>query len=184
MSQVIDQTKAKMKAAIDHFMEELRGIRTGRANPGMVEGVPVEIYGSQMRLKELASINAPEARMLVVAPFDPSNKDLIRKAIEKANLGFNPVVDGHIIRIKIPQMDESARKEMIKLTDKRCEETKVRIREARREGNEHTRKQKANGDIGEDEVKRSEKEIQKLTDQFCKDADDLAVKKAKEISAL
>lgn len=184
MSQIIEQTKTKMNAAIDHLKEELRGLRTGRANPGMVETIPIEIYGSTMRLKELASINAPEPRMLVISPFDPSNKDLIRKWIEQANKGFNPVVDGNVIRIKIPQMDDNARKEMVKLCHKRGEETKVRVREARREGNETARKQKNEEMLGEDDVKRLEKQIQDLTDKYCKETDDLTSKKEKEISAV
>ncbi len=184
MSQILDQTKAKMNAAIEHLKEELRGIRTGRANPGMVEGVQVEVYGSMMRLKEIASINAPEPRQIVISPFDPSNKDAIRKAIEKANLGFNPMVDGHIVRIKIPPMDDAMRKDMVKLCQKRQEETKVRIREARREGNDSAKKQKGDGILGEDDVNRISKQVQELTDKSCKEAEDLCAKKEREIAVI
>jgi ribosome recycling factor len=184
MSKILDQVKTKMQAAIEHFKEELRSIRTGRANPGMVEGVQVDVYGNQMRIKEIATINSPEPRMIVITPFDPNNKGSISKAIEKANLGFNPMVDGNIVRIKIPPMDDNMRKEMIKLCHKRNEDTKVRIREGRREGNDTARKQKGEGELSEDDVKRLEKQIQELTDKFCKESDDLCHKKEKEISAV
>ena len=102
-----DQTKAKMTAAIEHLKNELKGIRTGRANPGMLDNVTVEVYGSQMRIKDIASVNAPEPRQLLITPFDTQNTAAIGKAIERANLGFMPIVDGNVVRIKIPQMDES-----------------------------------------------------------------------------
>lgn len=184
MSKIIDLAKTKMTAAIEHYKEELRGIRTGKANPGMVENVPVEIYGGTMRVKELGSIATPEPRQIVISPFDPTTKGTISKAIEKANLGFNPAVDGNVIRINIPQMDENMRKEMVKLCHKRREDTKVRIREARREANEIARTGKTNGTLAEDEVNRLEKQIQKLTDDYCKESDDLADKKEKEIAAI
>jgi len=181
---VLDQTKAKMAAAIEHLKTELKSIRTGRANPAMVEGVIVEIYGSPMRLKDVASINAPEARMLLITPFDPKNAAVIGKAIEKANIGVVPIVDGHVVRIKIPQMDENVRKEMVKLCHKRLEEAKISIRNIRRDSNDLVRKQKAAGDIAEDIMKKNEKSIQELTDKFCKEADDLTEKKEKEVSTI
>lgn len=184
MSPILEQTRSKMAAAIEHFKEELKGIRTGKANPGLVDGVTVDAYGSPMRIKELASITSPELRQLLITPFDANLKGAIGKAIEKANLGFMPIVDGNVIRIKIPPMDESIRKEMIKLCHKRCEETKVSVRNIRRDGNESGRRKKADGTASEDEVKRLEKQIQDLTDKFCKEADDLAAKKEKEISAV
>lgn len=179
-----EQTKAKMVAALEHLKTELKSIRTGRANPGMVEGVMVEVYGSPMRLKDMASINTPESRMLLITPFDPKNASTIGKAIEKANIGVMPIVDGNVVRIKIPQMDENMRKEMVKLCHKRLEEAKVSIRNIRREGNEAVRKQKASGDIPEDLMKKSEKNIQDLTDKYCKEAEELTEKKEKEISSI
>lgn len=179
-----EQTKTKMVAALEHLKNELKSIRTGRANPGMVEGVIVEVYGSPMRLKDMASINAPESRMLLITPFDPKNAGTIGKAIEKANIGIMPIVDGNVVRIKIPQMDENMRKEMVKLCHKRLEEAKISIRNIRRDGNEAVRKQKAAGDIAEDIMKKSEKTIQDLTDKFCKEAEDLTEKKEKEVSSI
>lgn len=181
---VTDQTKAKMLAALEHLKTELKSIRTGRANPGMVEGVMVDVYGSPMRLKDMASINAPESRMLLITPFDPKNVGAIGKAIEKANIGVMPIVDGNVVRIKIPQMDENMRKEMVKLCHKRLEEAKVSIRNIRRDGNDTVKKQKSAGEIPEDVMKKSEKIIQDLTDKYCKEAEDITEKKEKEVSSI
>lgn len=179
-----EQAKAKMLAALEHLKAELKTIRTGRANPAMVEGIIVEVYGSPMRLKDIASINAPEARMLVITPFDAKNAAAIGKAIEKANIGVNPIVDSNMVRIKIPQMDQNMRKEMVKLIHKRLEEAKVSIRNIRRDANEAVRKQKSAGEIAEDVMKKAEKNIQELTDKYCKEADDQAEKKEKEVSTI
>lgn len=179
---IIEQTKAKMAAALEHLKTELKSIRTGRANPAMLDGIVVEVYGTPMRLKEIASINAPEPRMLLISPFEPKNAPIIGKAIEKANIGIMPIVDGNLVRIKIPQMDENMRKEMVKICHKRLEEAKISIRNIRRDSNEIARKQKANGDIAEDMMKKFEKMIQDLTDKSCKEADDICEKKEKEVS--
>jgi ribosome recycling factor len=179
-----DQIKTKMIAALDHLRSELKGIRTGRANTAMLDHVMVDIYDSQMRIKELASITAPEPRQLLITPFDPTTKGAIAKSIERANLGFMPIVDGNLVRIKIPPMDENVRKEMIKLCHRRCEEAKVSIRNIRRDGNEAARKQKADGEIPEDILKKLEKTIQELTDKYCKEADDITASKEKEVSTI
>lgn len=181
MSNIDDQTKAKMVQAIEHLKTDLKAIRTSRANPAMLDGVMVEVYGAPTRLKEIASVSAPEARQLIVTPFDPKNVGVVSKAIEKANLGINPIAEGNLVRLKIPPMDESTRKEMVKLAHKRKEDAKVVIRNHRRDGNEHARKQKAEGTLPEDQLKKLEKSIQELTDKYCKEADDLAVQKEKEI---
>lgn len=178
------QTKAKMSAAIEHLKEELKAIRTGRANTAMFDSVMVDVYGSQMRIKDVASITSPEPRQLMITPFDPQARGAIGKAIEKANLGVMPIVDGNVVRIRIPPMDDSMRKEMIKLCHRRCEEAKVGIRNIRRDANELARKQKSDGLIAEDMLKKLEKNIQELTDKFCKEADDLSDKKEKEISVI
>lgn len=181
---ILDNVKKEMTAALDHLKEELKNIRTGRANPAIFDSVSVDAYGSQMRIKELGTVSAPEPRQLLITPFDPALKGAISKAIEKANLGFMPMVDGNQVRIKIPQMDENTRKEMAKLCHKRREESKVSIRNVRRDGNEVARKQKVDGIIGEDELKKIEKQIQELTDKSCKEADELAEKKEKEVMAI
>ncbi|MBM3198215.1 MAG: ribosome recycling factor [Chlamydiae bacterium] len=176
-----EQTKIKMVTAIDHLKQELKNLRTGRANPGILDQVQVEVYGAPMRLKEVANITAPEARMLLVTPFDPQTAGAICKSIEKANLNLQPILDGHIVRVPIPPMDEATRKEMVKIGKKKVEETKVVIREIRRKQNEFVRKQKADGEIAEDVMKKLEKQIQDYTDQFCKETDALITAKEKEI---
>lgn len=181
---IIAQTKAKMKAAMEHLKEELKGIRTGRANTAMLDNVMVETYGSQMRVKDVSSITAPDARQLLITPFDPQTKGSIGKAIEKANLGFLPIVDGSVVRIKIPPMDDNMRKEMGKMCHKKREEAKVSVRNIRRDANDFIRKQKADGELAEDRLKVLEKNIQTLTDEFCKEADSLSEKKEKEISMI
>lgn len=181
---LIEQVKTKMSAAIEHLKVELKSIRTGRANPGMLDGVMVEVYGSPMRLKDIASVTAPEARMLLITPFDTSTTNAIGKGIERANLGVMPIVDGNMVRIKIAPMDDSMRKEMVKVCHKRREEAKVSIRNIRREGNDLVRKLKNDGHIAEDIVKKTEKSIQDLTDKYCKEADDLSEKKEKEIATI
>ncbi len=181
---VIEETKAKMAAAIEHFKNDLKNIRTGRANPGMVENVMVEVYGSMMRLKDVASISVPESRQLLITPFDPQTASVIGKSIEKANIGFMPIVDGNVVRIRIPPMTEELRQKMAKICHDEKEKAKISIRNIRRDANESVRKQKADGTIAEDIMKKLEKGIQELTDKFCKEADDLSDKKEKEISTI
>jgi ribosome recycling factor len=176
-----DQAKEKMKAAVEHFKQELKNLRTGRANPSILDNVQVEVYGTNMRLKELANVTAPEARMLLISPFDPKTAGSISKGIEKANLNLQPILDGNVVRIPIPPMDESVRKEIVKQGKKKAEEAKVAIREIRRKQNEVVRKQKADGEVTEDQVKKIEKNIQDYTDQTCKEVDDLIHAKEKEI---
>jgi ribosome recycling factor len=181
MANQADQAKKKMLEAIEHFKQELKGLRTGRANPGILDLVTVEVYGSNMRLKELANVTAPEARMLLVTPFDPQTAGSISKGIIKANLNLQPILDGHVVRIPIPPMDEAMRKDIVKVGKKRVEEAKISIREVRRKQNEAVRKAKADGDIAEDLVKKLEKTIQEYTDQYCKEVDSLMLAKEKEI---
>lgn len=181
---IIEQTKAKMAAAIEHLKNELKNIRTGRANPGMLDSVMVDVYGTQVRIRDIASITTPEARMLLVTPFDHSNNAAIGKAIERANIGLLPIVDGNVVRIKIPQMDDSMRKEMMKLCSRCGEAEKIVIRNLRRDANETARKQKADGTITEDLLRKWEKTIQDLTDKSCREVDDLCEKKEKEISTI
>jgi len=181
---ILDQAKTKMAAAVEHFKNELRNIRTGRANPALVEHLMVDVYGAQMRLKEIASVTTPESRQLLITPFDPRNASSIGKAIEKANIGLMPIVDGNAVRMNIPPMTEELRKKMIKICHEEREKTKVSIRNIRREANEGIRKQEADGEIAKDVVKRLEKNVQELTDKFCQDVDRLLEKKDKEIATI
>jgi len=178
---VIDDTKSKMNAIIDHLKQDLKSLRTGRSNPALLDGVEVEIYGTKMRLKNAANITAPDARSLMVTPFDPSNIGVISKAIEKANLNLQPVADKAFIRIAIPPMDQSARQERVKQARKKGEEARVAVRNIRRDSNESIKKMKSAGDMAEDEMKKREKQIQELTDKYCKEVDDLITAKEKDI---
>jgi ribosome recycling factor len=177
----VDQAKTKMQATLDHFKQELKSLRSNRANPAVLDNVTVDVYGSQMRLKELASVSAPEPRQLLVSPFDPQTAGAIAKGIEKANLNLQPVLEGHVVRISVPPMDEKIRKDVAKQGKEKAEKAKVVVRETRRKANEEVRKQKADGEIAEDVMKKSEKQIQDLTDQFCKQIDDAFAAKEKEI---
>lgn len=178
---IADQTKQKMQQAIDHFKQELKNLRTNRANPGILDSVIVEAWGSQMRLKELATVTAPESRQLLITPFDPQTTHAIGKGIEKANLNLQPIVEGNVVRINIPPMDENTRKEIVKQGKKKAEDAKITIREIRRKNNDLVRKEKADGTITEDVMKKTEKTIQEYTDKFCKEIDDLFSAKEKEI---
>lgn len=184
MSNIESQVKAAMQAALDHLKSELKTLRTGRASASILDKIHVEIYGSYMPLKALANINVPEPRQIVVTPFDHSNTNAISKAIEAANLGVNPMVDGKVIRINVPPMDESIRKQIAKQCKEHGEKTKVSLRDVRRKFNELVRKQKTDGLIPEDQMKKAEKHIQDLTDKYCKDVDVTCAEKEKEIMTI
>ena len=184
MSNVDSQVKAAMQAAVDHLKSELKTLRTGRANAAILDKVHVDLYGSHMPLKSLANITVPEARQIVVTPFDHQNINAIAKAIESANLGVNPMVDGKVVRINVPPMDEQVRKQMAKQCKEHGEKTKVSLRDVRRKFNELVRKQKTDGIIPEDQMKKTEKTIQELTDKFCKDVDATCAEKEKEIMTI
>jgi ribosome recycling factor len=181
MNSVLSETKEKMQAAIDHLVGELSSLRTGKANPAMLDSVQVEVYGSSMRIKDLATTTAPEPRQLLVTPFDAQNAGPIAKAIEKANLGIQPAVDGNVVRLSIPEMSQEVREDMRKLCGKRGEEAKVSVRNVRRTSMTQIKKSKEDGDIPEDQEKRLEKEIQKATDDFCAKIDEMVKTKEKEI---
>ena len=181
MSNVENQVKTAMQAGLDHLKQELKSLRTGRANSSMLDNVHVEVYGSRTNLKTLASITVPESRQIVVTPFDGSTVHAIAKGIEAANLGIHPMVDGKIIRLNVPPMDQTIRKQMAKQCKELGEKAKIVMRDIRRKFNELVRKQKNETVITEDQMKKSEKTIQELTDRFCKDCDTVCAEKEKEI---
>ncbi|MBN2479523.1 MAG: ribosome recycling factor [Parachlamydiales bacterium] len=175
------EVKKSMQGSIDQFKEELKNIRTSRANPSVLDSVRVEVYGSSMKLKDIANITVPESRQLLITPYDANNTGPIGKAIEAANLNLSPKVEGNVVRINIPPMDEQIRKEMVKKCREKAESAKVKIRELRRKFNEIVRKQKQDNDIPEDIMKKEEKMIQEMTDRYCKDIDCLCSSKEKEV---
>ncbi len=178
---VLLETEEKMLKTEEHVTHEFNGVRTGKASPSLVENVLVDAYGSHMRLRELATISAPEPRMLVVTPFDQSNLKFIEKGIQSANLGLNPTVQGRFIRIVLPDLSAERRVEMVKIAKRMAEEGRVAIRNERRTALEALKKVKASGGVSEDDVKTAEAEVQKLTDQYALKIDKHLEHKEKEI---
>ncbi len=162
----IVELKARMDKTLHVFEQELQKLRTGRANPVMVEDVKVDYYGTHTPLKHLARITAPEPDMLLVQPFDKTQMQSIEKAIHAANLGLNPTVDGEILRIKIPRLTEERRKELGKVIHDKAEEAKVALRNIRREIKEHMDREKKDGVLSEDDHGRLQKELDKVTHEY------------------
>ncbi|KPK33219.1 MAG: ribosome recycling factor [Chlamydiae bacterium SM23_39] len=181
---IANEIKNDMQIAVDHFKKEISTIRTNRANPAMVEGIFVEVYGTKMRLKDLANITIPESRQLLITPFDINNIKIIAKAIEQANLNLQPKIETNSIRINIPPMDETIRKEMAKKCKKYGEDAKIAVREVRRKYNEILKKQKVKGELSEDMLRKEEKSIQDFTNRFCNEIDKIIVNKEKELLAI
>lgn len=174
------EVEKEMQQVIDHFVEEIKNIRTGRANPGMVENVTVEVYGAPMKLRDIASITTPESRQILITPFDPKNSGAIGNGIIKANLGFQPIVEANFVRVNIPPMDNNIRKEMIKLLHKRREEAKVRARHVRAKFNKRFK----TDNLADDEIKKHEKDVQDQTDKCCSLIDEKCNAKENEISTI
>ncbi len=181
MSSVDKQVKDAMQAAFDHLKQELKALRSGRANSAILDRVMVEVYGNMTPIKSVANVTVPEARQIVVTPFDPSTCNAIAKGIDAANIGIHPIVDGKVVRLNVPPMDEAIRKQIAKQCKELGEKAKISMREVRRKYNDLIRKQKADGDMPEDVMKKLEKTIQELTDKFCKEIDQACAEKEKEI---
>ncbi len=162
-------------------LHEFAGVRTSKASPALVENILVEAYSGQMRIRELAGITTPEARMLVIQPWDAGTVHAIEKAIQKANIGLNPQVQGKIIRLIMPELSEERRQELVKVVRKMAEDGRVAVRHVRRDAMEQLKKEVKGGDIPEDEEKRAELDVQKLTDQYIAKIDTHLATKEKEI---
>lgn len=160
---------------------EFAGVRTGKASSALVENVMVEVYGSQMRVRELAGITTPEPRQLVIQPWDAASLHPIEKAIQKSNLGLTPSVQGKIIRIAFPELSQERRHEFVKIVKGMAENGRVAVRHVRRDALELLKKAKTSGGVGEEEIEGAEKEIQKLTDQYIAKIDAQLASKEKEI---
>lgn len=174
---LVTDASAKMKKAVDHTLHEFSSIHTGKATPAMVEGVMVEAYGSMQPLKGCAAISTPDARLIQIQPWDASLIKSIIKGIQEANLGFNPVPDGKVIRIPLPEMSRERRQEFVKTANRLAEEGRVHVRNVRRDVLEGVKKAK----LPEDEAKRTEKEIQTLTDKSIADINTHLANKEKEL---
>ena len=178
---VLNQATERMDNAIGAFSRELASIRAGRANASLLDRITIEYYGSPTPLNQMAGISVPEARLLVIQPYDKTTLVDIEKAIMKSDIGITPSNDGTIIRLSIPALTEERRKEIVKTVKKEAEESKVVIRNVRRDANEEYKKLEKNAEITEDELHRNGDEIQKLTDSYIKKIDNLAKEKEDEI---
>lgn len=171
----------RMKGAVESLRGDLSGLRTGRANTALLDPVTVEVYGSRMPLNQLATVSAPEPRLLSVQVWDRTNVGVVEKAIRSAGLGLNPINDGNNLRLPIPDLTEERRKELAKLASQYAEKARIAIRNVRRDGMDALKTDETKKEISEDERKRAETELQKLTDEQIKAADEVAAEKEKEI---
>jgi ribosome recycling factor len=171
----------RMKGAVEALRGDLSGLRTGRANTALLDPVMVEVYGSHMPLSQVATVSTPEPRMLSVQVWDKSNIGPVEKAIRSAGLGLNPINDGNTLRLPIPDLTEERRKELAKLAQQYAEKARVAIRNVRRDGMDALKADENKKEISEDDRKRGEAEVQKLTDEVIKDADQVATQKEQEI---
>lgn len=171
----------RMNGAVESLKGDLSGLRTGRANTALLDPVMVEVYGSMMPLNQVATVSAPEPRMLSVQVWDRANVIPVEKGIAHANLGLNPILDGQTLRLPLPDLTEERRKELAKLAGKYAENAKIAIRNVRRDAMEALKEDEKKKEISEDERKRMEDEVQKLTDKYVADTDATAAAKEKEI---
>jgi ribosome recycling factor len=181
IKQIHQDVEERMKKSVERFRADLMNVRTGKASPSILETVQVEYYGSQMPLSQLASVSAPQPRLLVVQVWDKGAVQAVVKGIQAADLGLNPADDGELVRVPIPPLTEERRHEIVKRCKKTAEEVKVSIRNIRRDGNEGLQKAEKEKAISEDEMHRAQKEIQSLTDRFIEQLEEVLKAKEKEI---
>jgi ribosome recycling factor len=178
---VMDQTKDRMEKAIGSYTRELAAIRAGRANAALLDRITVDYYGSPTPINQMAGISVPEARLLVIQPYDKTILGDIEKAIMKSDIGITPTNDGSVIRLAIPALTEERRKDLVKLVKKEAEDAKIAIRNVRRDANDEFKKLEKNGEITEDDQRRFGEEVQKLTDSQIERIDKIAKDKENEI---
>jgi len=178
---ILLESEDKMSKSVEFLQQEFHGLRTGKASPSLVENIGVDYYGTNTRLKELAGIATPEARLIVINPFDPSSLPAIEKAILAANLGITPISDGRVIRVPIPELSEERRKDLMKVAKRMSEDQRVAIRNVRREANDAIKDLQKNSTISEDERDGGLEEIQKYTDDYIKKIDDMLAAKEKDV---
>ena len=181
MKDVLKKNDERMQRRIDHLVEEFKSIRAGRANPAVLDKVTVDYYGVPTPINQLSSISVPEARTLVIQPYDASSLKSIEKAIQMSDVGINPQNDGKVLRLIFPPLTEDKRKEIAKDISHIAEDSKVQVRNVRRDTVEKLKKMKKNGELTEDDLKDGEKKVQKSTDNFIKEIDSITDKKKKEI---
>ena len=174
----------RMGKALEHVQEEFDAVRAGRANPKVLDRITVEYYGSETALNGVATISSPDARTLVISPWDTKLLKDIQKAIQISDLGINPQNDGRVIRLVFPQLTEERRKDLVKQVKKYAEDAKVAMRNIRRDGMDYVKKLKKNSEITEDDQKKAEKDLQDMLDKMIKKVDDVTAAKEKELMAL
>jgi ribosome recycling factor len=179
--EILLDAEERMEKAANFFRDELRGLRTGRATPALVDSIRVEAYGSPMPLKALASINTPDPQQIIIRPFDAGNLKEIEKAIRSSDLGLSPNNDGKLIRLQVPPMSGEQRKKMVQRIRKLEEEAKVSIRNVRRDANKGLEAAEKAGELTEDELDRNKEEVQKLTKQYEDQVTEMADRKSKEV---
>src|SRR5437867_9013906 len=178
---LVQDATRRMDKSVEAAQHEFATLRTGRATPALLDRIQIDYYGTQTPLKQLATINAPEPRMLTIQPFDPSSVGTIERAIQESDLGLTPSNDGKLIRLPIPQLTEERRKELVKVVRHMAEEGRVAVRNVRRDTMKHLEDLVRNGDVGDDEERRAEGQVQKLTDDHVHKIDDLLKHKEAEI---
>ena len=178
---VLDSVVQQMAGSINALKRDLNTLRTGRATPALVENVPVDYYGSPTPLKQVASISAPEARVLMIQPWDKTSLREIERSLMKSDLGFNPSNDGNIITIPIPALNQQRRQDMVRLLKQKLEEGKVSVRNVRRKGLESLRELERNKNISQDQNRRAQEQLQKTTDEHTQEIDQVGAAKEKEI---
>ncbi len=181
VNKIVHDTEERMKKQIEAVRRELAGIRTGKASPGLLDTVKVDAYGTLTPINQVGSVTAPEPRLLVVQPWDKSLLKAVTKAIQQSELGLNPTDDGSVIRIPIPSMTEERRRDIVKLISKLAEEGRVHVRQVRHDVNKDVKHQETEGTIAQDESKRLVAEVQKLTDRYIEQIDELLKKKTAEV---
>ena len=184
VASALADAKDKMHKAIVHLKEEMGSIRTGRASSALLSRITVDYYGATVPLQQLASITVPEPRTLMVQPFDKNSIQSIEKALQSSDLGITPSNDGQVIRLSIPQLTEERRKELVRVVHGRAEEGRVAVRNVRRHHKEELEKLEKDRAISEDDLKRAEKDLQKLTDQFISEVDEILVHKEQELKEI
>ncbi len=180
-AELLAQTEDRMRKTGESLAREFAGIRTGKANPNLLDPIKVDYYGTPTPLKQLANVSAPEPRLMVIQPFDKGSIAEIEKAVQKSSLGLNPASDGNVVRIPIPSLTEDRRKELRKLVHKMGESSKVAVRNIRRDANGELKKMEKEGNLREDESGRDQEEVQKLTDKFVEEIDRLVTRKEEEV---
>jgi ribosome recycling factor len=181
MDKAINETTQRMKKAVDAFHHELTKLRTGRASLALLDDVKVDYYGQMSPLNQVGTLAVPDPRTITIQPWDTTAAQAIEKAIQKADLGLNPINDGKVIRVPVPALNEERRKDLVKVLHAHAEQSKVAIRNARRDANENLKKLQKDGDITEDDLKKGQDKVQKLTDDHIKQVDDAAKHKEKDI---